>query len=130
MAYRDPEKARAARERKNAKRRRGIGRGRHGNHLRGSAHPRWNHGQLLSTDGYVKVRAPGHHRAGANGYAYEHDLIMEAHLGRHLLPGELVHHRDDCKSNNVLSNLQLKTRIAHGRLHAERRQRDPEGRFV
>lgn len=42
---------------------------------------------------------------------------MEAHLGRYLEPGEIVHHHDEVKSNNALSNLRLKTRAQHAREH-------------
>lgn len=44
-------------------------RGKHGNHPRGPAHPRWNNGRMLSDEGYVKVRVGRDHPlADPNGY--------------------------------------------------------------
>lgn len=38
---------------------------------------------------------------------YEHRLNMVKHLGRPLLPGEVVHHGPEGRGNNDLSNLRL-----------------------
>jgi len=46
-----------------------------------------------------------------------HVVVMEEHLGRRLLPGEVVHHIDQNKQNNELSNLQLMSSAAHTALH-------------
>jgi DNA-binding transcriptional regulator YiaG len=48
----------------------------------------------------------------------EHRYIMEKHLGRKLTRNEVVHHIDEDKTNNILSNLQLMTREEHTRFHA------------
>jgi len=52
---------------------------------------------------------------------------MEQHLGRRLETGEAVHHKDEDRANNDLSNLQLMTKGEHSRLHrlleAERKRR-------
>jgi hypothetical protein len=48
----------------------------------------------------------------------EHRLVMEAHLGRKLNKGEIVHHIDGNRMNNDLSNLKLCASVKeHNELH-------------
>ena len=97
--------------------------GRHGNHAKGSANGRWNSGTIISSQGYVLRRVPiNHHRAfgpprGLHRYAYEHDLIMENHLGRWLVNREIVHHRNGIRDDNRIENLQTLTISEHAFEH-------------
>ncbi len=55
---------------------------------------------------------------------HEHRVVMEAHLGRPLAEGEIVHHRDGNRRNNAIENLQVMTQSDHMKGHlAEMRVR-------
>lgn len=68
--------------------------------------PNWKGGRTVHRKGYISVHAPDHPRASGN-YVFEHILVMEDILGRHLLPGENVHHKNGQKTDNDPSNLEL-----------------------
>lgn len=106
-------------------------RAKHTNHVRGSNHHRWNDGPMISEDGYVKVRVGvDHPLADPKGYAYEHLVVWRA-AGKPLpKPRELLHHKNEDKTDNRLDNLELITRKRHGELHAAESERDQRGRFA
>ena len=58
-------------------------------------------------NGYIYIKRKNHPYAGRGGIIPEHRVIMEEHLGRYLLPTEVVHHIDFDRSNNQLENLHL-----------------------
>ena len=76
----------------------------------GSDNPNWkgDAARHRNQHGYIFRRRIGHPRGLHNGwYVFEHILVMEDALGRHLLPGEQVHHRNGRKDDNRLDNLEL-----------------------
>lgn len=73
----------------------------------GEKHRDWKGGRKVDKSGYILVRAPDHPHASIGGYVREHRLVMEAHLGRHLTPGEVVHHINGEKADNRIENLEL-----------------------
>jgi hypothetical protein len=66
--------------------------------------------------GYVFEWAPNH-PAQVKGYVPQHRLVMERSLGRMLESHELVHHKNEKKSDNRVENLAVVTAAEHMREH-------------
>ena len=73
----------------------------------GDHNSNWRGGRRIDKDGYVLIHSPDHPHCNRHGYVREHRLVMEEHLGRYLLPTEVVHHRDDDHQKNTIENLRL-----------------------
>ena len=67
----------------------------------------------LTTRGYVEVWKPDHPMAQKSGYMMEHRLVMAEYLGRMLDPSEVVHHKNEVKTDNRLENLELLAKVEH-----------------
>ena len=87
-------------------------------------------GVSAKTGGYVE------YTRGPNKGRSVHVVKIEKQIGRRLLPNECVHHIDENKHNNEISNLELMTRAEHSRLHrleeamsGKARERSKNGRF-
>lgn len=96
----------------------------------GKKHWRWNGGKTKRSDGYIEVwlspddfyHAMTYDGQNRRHYVPEHRLVMARHLGRCLLPWEVVHHRGtkyplgsiEDKGDNRIENLEL---LPHGRFH-------------
>src|SRR3546814_20717223 len=58
-------------------------------------------------NGYLEITRGPHKGRGL------HVVIAEKHLGRRIQANEVVHHLDENKQNNSISNLQVLTRSEH-----------------
>jgi DNA-directed RNA polymerase subunit RPC12/RpoP len=75
----------------------------------GAANNNWRGGRSRHKHGYPLIWAPEHPKTGNGSYVFEHVLVMEEMLGRYLLPGENVHHRNGVRDDNRPENLELWT---------------------
>ncbi len=74
---------------------------------RGDQCSSWKGGVSIDKDGRTSILSRDHPHARQGKYVYRSRLTMEAHLGRYLLPEEVVHHGDMDKGNDSIENLYL-----------------------
>jgi HNH endonuclease len=58
-------------------------------------------------NGYIVLYMPNHPYAAKNKRVKEHRYVIEQHIGRYLLPQEVVHHKNGIKDDNRIENLEL-----------------------
>lgn len=78
----------------------------------GPGNSQWKGGRMVDEDGYILLWVANHPHARmrkkhGGGYVLEHRLVMEAHLGRFLLPTEVVHHLNGVNDDNRIENLEV-----------------------
>ena len=72
----------------------------------GSENSNWKGGVCI-VGGYRYVYRPDHPHATKIKCVLEHRLVMEEHIGRYLLPKEVVHHNNGDILDNRIENLEL-----------------------
>lgn len=71
----------------------------------------------LTKDGYLRMYAAKHPFAEGRKEMHVHDMVMELHMGRRLLPTECVHHLNGIKTDNRLQNLEVMPHSDHSSEH-------------
>ncbi len=74
----------------------------------GANHPCWKGGRGSAGNGYISVWTGLKRENGTKIRVLEHIMVMEKTIGRELLPGETVHHKNGIRSDNRPENLELK----------------------
>ncbi len=83
----------------------------------GSDNPYWKGGQYKDRVGYVMVRNTSHPRVNSRGYVKRSRLVLEAKLGRYLLPDCEPHHQNEIKDDDRPENLIELLSGVHQSLH-------------
>jgi len=95
----------------------------------GKKNANWNGGKMI-VDGYIYIYSPGHPFATKLKYVAEHRLVMEKKLGRYLTKKEIVHHKNNIKTDNRIGNLILCKNFAEHNSKYHLKQDKKTGRFI
>ena len=87
-------------------------------------------GKTTDKEGYILLYMPMHPNCNSAGFIREHRYVMEQNIGRLLTKEEVVHHKDENKSNNDLANLELTNVGPHHSNHVAKRERNHNGTFA
>ena len=90
-------------------------------------------GELYSKGMSVKPSGYLEYTRGKNKFRSVHVVTVENQIGRRIRKNEVVHHKDQNKLNNDISNLELMTRSEHASIHGKEnyknRSRNEYGQF-
>jgi len=97
---------------------------------KGQQNPNWKGGRTISNRGYIWIKKIDHPYKNSQGYVSEHRLVMEAKLGRYLLPIEHIHHINEIKTDNRIENLRIVSNEEHMRLHWTKEKKLHRSKFM
>ena len=73
--------------------------------------------------GYVFINKPNHPSVNKYyKYVKRCNLVIEKHIGRYLVKGEVVHHINNIRDDDRIENLKLMTKKEHRRYHLLQRK--------
>lgn len=71
----------------------------------------WKENRFKDSNGYIRVKVhkddPCFPMSDNNGYVAEHRLVMARHLNRCLEQWEIVKHKNELKTDNIIDNLYI-----------------------